>query len=303
MLVILLALFFVLIALVSGNNLSACTGAIIGSRITSKRMGIAIAIAGFVAGLALEGTFLKRGINALMPVENNLLLSEAFAIAIAIFLLAHRFRVPLSLTIVFTGMLAGFGFGMGMNVNALFIALIAAFWIVVPLVSLFTMKPLLHYFTRKLRKGHLWKRVSQIKLWLVIISFFTSFTLGANTLGLLFASVPFSYWYKLATAALAIIIGSIFLSEGELRRLGNEIVSIRYLNALLSQAVSALEVEAATLLGVPLSNTQTFTASLYGVGYSYKARLMQRKPAYVIVSIWLASVLLSFLVAFMLAKL
>ena len=78
---------------------------------------------------------------------------------------------------------------------------------------------------------------------------------------------------------------------------------VRYLNAIMSQLVSALEVEIATLFGVPLSNTQTFTASLYGAGYSYKARLMRKKPAYVIVTIWLASAILSFLVAFAMARL
>ncbi len=237
-----------------------------------------------------------------MPVQNTVLLSEAFGIAIVVFVLADRFRVPLSLTIVFTGMLAGFGFGMGKGVNLEFIGRIAAFWILAPLFSLFTMKPLLQYSTNALRRGHLWRKIRQIKQWLVVISFFTAFTLGANTLGLLYSSIPFSNLYKLAIASLAIFIGSTFLSEGELRRLGNEIISLRYLNALLSQAVSALEVEVATLLGVPLSNTQTFTASLYGIGYSYKARLMKKKPAYMIVTIWIASIILSFLLAFALTK-
>jgi len=301
---LLLALAFVLIALVSGNNLSVCTGALVASRITSRKAGILLAILGFVLGLLLEGPMLKKGVEAVMPVASPLLLVEIFSIAIAVFLLADRFRVPLSLTIVFTSMLVGVGLGLSTHVNWYFLMLIAAFWVLVPFVSLFLMHPLLDYLTKRTERGHIWKEVRIIKASLVIVSFFTSFTLGANTIGLIYASLPYgAESLKLLLAVAAIIIGSAFFSQGEIRRVGDEIVPVRYLNAIMSQLVSALEVEIATLFGVPLSNTQTFTASLYGAGYSYKARLMRKKPAYVIVTIWLASAILSFLVAFAMARL
>ncbi|MGC8676421.1 MAG: inorganic phosphate transporter [Candidatus Micrarchaeia archaeon] len=303
LLLLLLALSFVLIALVSGNNLSACTGAIIASRITSNRTGIGIAILGFVSGLVLQGSLLKKGIEAVMPVSSSVLLAEVFAIAIAVFIIADRFRVPLSLTIVFTSMLAGIGLGMGSSVNWYFIVLIASFWVFVPLASVLLVPLLLRWLIEHTRNGHVWSRVRAIKFSLIIVSFLTSFTLGANTIGLLYSSIPASALYKLAVSIAAIIVGSIFISKGEIKRLGDEIVSLRYVNAIIAQLVSAAEVELATLLGVPLSNTQTFTASLYGAGYGYKARLMRKKPAYVIVTIWLTSAILSFLVAFAMARL
>ncbi|MEM3180814.1 MAG: inorganic phosphate transporter [Candidatus Micrarchaeaceae archaeon] len=302
LLFLLLALAFALIALVSGNNLSACTGAVIASGITSKRTGISIAILGFIAGLVLQGSLLKKGIEAIMPVYSSMLLVEIFAIAIIIFLIADRFRVPLSLTIIFTSMLAGIGFGLNMHVNLEFLFLIGAFWVAVPLASVLLMPLLLHWLTRRLNKGRVWSKVHAIKVSLIVVSFLTSFTLGANTIGLLYSSLPVAATYKLAVSVLAIIIGSIFISHGEIKRLGEEIVPLRYVNAVISQLVSAVEVEIATLFGVPLSNTQTFTASLYGAGYGYKARLMRKKPAYVILSIWFASAALSFMLAFALTK-
>ncbi|MGC8628749.1 MAG: inorganic phosphate transporter [Candidatus Micrarchaeia archaeon] len=299
-----LGLAFALIALVSGNNLSACTGAIIGGKITSKKTGIAIAILGFILGLILEGAFLKKGVETILPVKNELLIAGVFSIAILVFLLADKTRVPLSLTISFTSMLIGLSVGMGAPINWYFILLIFAFWIFMPLLSLFSLPGLMSYFTKRLKKGSIWNKVAAMKVLLIIISLFTSFTLGANTIGLIYASVPYgNELAKEAVAIAAILVGSIFLSEGELERIGNEIVPLRYLNALLSQLVSSIEVEVATLFGVPLSNTQTFTASLYGIGYGYKARLMRRRPAYAIISVWTLSAALSFLLAFLLTKL
>ncbi len=302
--ILLLGLAFVLIALVSGNNLSACSGAIIGSRITSKRMGVLIAIVGFILGLALEGSMLKKGIEAIMPVSSNILLVGSFSIAIIVFLLADRFRVPVSLTIAFTSLLLGIGVALGKGVNAVFVLVIFAFWILMPLASIVSMPMILSAVEKRLRKGSIWQKVHVIKFSLILVSFFTSFTLGANTLGLIYASFPFpNEAVKLLVSITAIVIGSIFISQGEIKRLGDEIISLRYVNALLSQFVSAIEVEIATLFGVPLSNTQTFTASLYGIGYGYKARLMRRKPAYEILLIWFVSALLSFLLAFWMTKL
>lgn len=291
-----------LIALVSGNNLSVCTGSLIGSRITSKKVGILIAILGFSLGLILEGSFLKKGVEALLPNTNETNIIWLFIIAIAAFVIAHNFRVPLSLTIVFTSMLAGIGLGVTGHINLAFIALIAFFWIAIPLLSFAILPPLLKAFSKNLERGNLWRKVKELKLLLIVVAFFTSFTLGANTIGLIYASVPTRGIAKLGISLLAIVIGSVSLSQGELRRIGYDVLPLRYLNALLAQLVSAIEVEIATLFGVPLSNTQTFTASLYGAGLGYKARLIRAKPAKVILGIWLTSAIASFLIGLAIAR-
>ena len=54
----------VLIALVAGNNLSACSGAIISSRVTSRRTGILITGIGYTLGLGLQGRTLQAGFLA-----------------------------------------------------------------------------------------------------------------------------------------------------------------------------------------------------------------------------------------------
>ena len=48
--IVVLVLTFIAVMLVSGNNLSACVGPAIGSRIISKRFGMLLGADGFFAG-------------------------------------------------------------------------------------------------------------------------------------------------------------------------------------------------------------------------------------------------------------
>ncbi len=142
-----------------------------------------------------------------------------------------------------------------------------------------------------------WKTVSTMRILLIFISFFTAFTLGANTIGLIYATMPANLYLEIIII-LAIIFGSILLSSRELQRIGQDIIPIRYANALVSQSVSVLLVEFATLFGIPLSNTQTLTAGIYGAGMSYKFRLIMKKPAISIISTWILTAFVSFIVGY-----
>ncbi len=49
-------LAFLLISLVAGNNLSACSGTIIGGNIVSRRIGILLTFIGYAGGMLLQGS-------------------------------------------------------------------------------------------------------------------------------------------------------------------------------------------------------------------------------------------------------
>ncbi len=63
----LLVLTFVAVMLVSGNNLSACVGPAVGSRIISKRFGALLGAAGFSLGLVIQGIGMTKTVNLLLP--------------------------------------------------------------------------------------------------------------------------------------------------------------------------------------------------------------------------------------------
>src|SRR5713226_9335419 len=65
---------------VGGNNLSACSGTIIGSGMVSKRSGILIAMVGYVLGLALEGPKLFQVREKFLPTSTS---AQVFSILLA----------------------------------------------------------------------------------------------------------------------------------------------------------------------------------------------------------------------------
>jgi PiT family inorganic phosphate transporter len=118
----------------------------------------------------------------------------------------------------------------------------------------------------------------------------------------LYSILPKDY-ASLFVVSIAIVFGSILFSKGELKRVGNEIISLRYINALNSQIVSVVLVELATLFGIPLSNTQTFISSVYGSGLSYKNRFLLKAPIKSIAIAWIGASLISFAISYLLALL
>lgn len=71
------------------------------------------------------------------------------------------------------------------------------------------------------KPGDLWRRVTLYKRLLVIFSFLAAYVLGANTVGLITAVAGFEPPTVL-DAILAILEGCIFLSEREIRRVGED---------------------------------------------------------------------------------
>ena len=293
-------LLFVLVALVAGNNLSACSGAIISGGVVDRKTGISIAIFGYAAGFLLQGGLLKAGLTALMPVQSEFLIVVALSIALVIFLISHLLKVPQSLSITFAMVLVGIGFGYGKPPNLDFVSSMVGFWIFSTVLAGIAVIVAMRSLRNVLSKTNIWNAVGGIKLLLIVFSFFTAFVLGANTIGFLFASISgiTDALYATIITLAAILLGSIFLSRGELKMIGSGILPLRYLNALVSQATSVIIVEIATLFSIPASNTQTFTASLYGAGISYRTRLIRRMPMLMITLAWVSTALASLLLGF-----
>ncbi len=294
-------LSFVLIALLSGMSLSVSSGSIISSRIVSRNTGILIAIAGYIAGLVLQGNLLSKGVQAILPVSSPSIISIALAISTIIFIIGYKMRVPQSVSITFTMALTGIALATGIAINARFLALIIGFWVAAPLVSVVLTMFSLRAVTGSIGKKHVWPLLRNVKVTLIVVSFLCSATLGANSIGLVYASV--SEYTNIWVLVIAIMLGSFLLSSGSLKRLGEQILPLRYINALVSQTISVVLVEIATLASLPFSNTQAFTASLYGAALSYKTKLLLRKNTLTIIFSWLVTAVMSLALGYLLTLL
>ena len=288
----LVALTFAAVMLVSGNNLSACVGPAIGSRIISKRFGIFLGAAGFSAGLLLQGSSMTKSFGILLPSATNELRAMALLVSIIIFIIADVVRVPMSLSMSLVGLLAGLSIAGKASAIGFYAAEVASLWIVAPLISI-ALGVYFIRFLRRSRPNNFWRRIQVYKVLLIVLSFSTAYVLGANTLGLVVATSGFDL-VTIATAVVAIFVGSFYLSGGAIRRISQEFYLMRYADALATLVTSTLLVEAATIFNIPLSNTQTTASAVFGTGISYRAKFVSIKPFLIIVAGWVAAPLLSF---------
>ena len=278
--------------LVAGNNLSACVGPAIGSRIITKRFGMLLGAVGFSLGLAIQGMGMTKTVNVLLPSSALQFRAEALLVAILIFVIADLIRVPASISMALVGLLAGLSIASGALTNGAYIAEVVALWVAAPLIAIF----FAFYLIRIINRGwpeNIWRRLQAYKILLIVLAFTTSYVLGANTLGLIVATGGFNITTVIA-AIVAIFIGTFYLSAGEIRRVGQELFLMRYPNATTTLMVSTVLVEAATILKIPLSNTQALASAVFGTGISYKSKFVSLKPFLLIALSWVIVPLLSF---------
>ncbi len=295
---LILALIGILSAFVSGNNLSATVGTIIGSRVVSKNFGLLLGAGGFSLGLILEGRFLSDSLFLIMPQRTDFILI-VLSVSVIMFFIAAFSRIPLSLIMAIVGTSFGIALRVGYDYNALYIYIIISLWVLAPIIAIIFSYTLNRRLTR-VNVKNVWVTARFYKVILVLVSFITSFTLGANTFGLL-ASLGNSSLLTIIVMVVAIFAGAAFLSSGVIRRVSQDMYGMRYQNAFVSLLVSSLLVEGATFFTLPLPSTQTLTSSVFGTGLSYRTKAMQVRPFLIIVLMWLISPLLGIFLGYILA--
>lgn len=295
---LLVALSFLAVMLVSGNNLAACVGPAVGARILKRRTGALLGATGFAAGLLLQGWQMTGTVSVLLPNATAQLQAEVLVVAIVVFVVADIARVPMALSLSLAGLLAGLSVAQASSEGLAFIGGVALAWVLAPLVSM----AFAFYLVRGLNKRepkNFWRRIRLYKTLLIVLSFTTAYVLGANTLGLIVATAGYS-WQTLAAAVAAAFVGAFFLSEGAIRRVSQEFYLMRYSNATVALLASTALVEAATLFHVPLSNTLATSAAVFGAGISYKVKFMSMKPFLKVMEGWIIAALFSFAVGLLL---
>ncbi len=287
---------------VGGNNLSACSGTIIGSNIVSRRSGILVAVAGYLLGLSLEGPKLFRVREAFLPTETT---TEVFSILLAtlfVFLGAELSKVPLSLSKTLTGAILGVGFAVGPLQNARYLVLILGFWFLAPLLAT-ALGVLLVTLDDHYSPKNLWLKLSILKAGLLVVAFLSAYVIGSNSLGLI-AGVLFNQTLAAAIAVgLGSTLGAFTLGQGALRRLSEGIFSLRYPNAFYSQLLGSGAVEFASQLGVPVSITETVSSGIIGSGLARRMRVMNLRNIFLIVTSWVVSPAAGALVGYSLTRL
>jgi PiT family inorganic phosphate transporter len=252
---------FIAVALVSGNNLSACVGSAIGSKTLSPRTGILLGASGVLLGLLIQGSSMITSVHMLFPSPTPQLQLEVLLAAILVFVVADIIRAPISLSMSLVGLLAGLSFVRKALIAGPFMVEVVILWFVAPLVAIGLSFQLIRAINKRL-PDDVWRRVQIYKFALIVLTFSTSYVLGANTIGMIVATGGFNLLTMLAAVG-AIFVGSFYFSRGEIKRVSQELFLMRYPDAAVALFSSTFLVEMATIFNIPLSNTQAMSAALF----------------------------------------
>lgn len=287
---------------VGGNNLSACSGTIVGSGMVSKRSGILIAAAGYLLGLSLEGPKLFQVRQHLLPMETSAQVLSILLATLLVFVGGELARVPLSLSKVLTGAILGVSLSAGTLQLNRYLGLILFFWTIAPIIATGLGAVLVELDDRYSPKS-LWLKLSLFKAGLLVLAFFSAYVLGSNTLGLI-VGVPNTQTLETAVVVgLGAVIGAFTLGQGVLRRLTEGIFQLPYPNAFFAQLLGASSVEFASQLGIPVSITETVSSGIIGSGFARKMRVMNVRNVFLILTSWVISPLAGLIAGFLLVRL
>jgi len=278
---LLLAVATLLILLVSGNNAQASIGNLVGARVVRTRTALLIEVAGVSLGLVFQGSSMTNAAGHLAKGLSSQTVLVVLTITLALFVVAHFARLPLSLTHILPALLAG----VALAFTSYFFLMILA-WMAAPAAALVA-TPLVTRIAGRSGKSDFWAKIELFKALLILVSFTFAFTLGANTIGLIVAVEGFG-GLAVPLAIAGVVVGTFFLSAGEIRRVSSDMFELGYSNALSTMLTSAILVEASTLAGIPMANTMVQNTAVFGAGLSFKTRFFSAKPFFLVALSWIA---------------
>ncbi len=277
---LLLVVATLLIILVSGNNAQASIGNLIGAKVVRTRTAMLIEVVGVSLGLLFQGTSMSTAASHLAKGLSSETVLIVLTITLGLFTFAHFARLPLSLTHILPALLAG----VALAFTSYFFTMILL-WMAAPIAAL-AATPLITRLTGRFGANDFWAKVELSKTLLLLLSFIFAFTLGANTIGLIVAVEGFG-GFAVPLAIMGVVVGTFFLSAGEIRRVTSDMFELGYSNAMSSMLTSAVLVEASTLVGIPMANTMVQNTAVFGAGISYKTKFFSAKSFYLVALSWI----------------
>jgi len=265
----------------------------LGVGVRAVRYSVAVAL---TAAFALLGAYLggARGMDTYSSVASQNTASSfcvALAAGLTVALMTWR-GLPVSTTQAAVGAIIGVALVTGQPVDWGVLGRIVVSWVASPLGAM-VLAYLLHRFLSpwlEARLGGLVLYDRVIRLGIVLIGIWGSYALGANNV----ANVTGVYVgagilsVKLATliGGGSIALGVVTFSRRVMETVGEKLVPLGPLPALLAVAAQAASLQVFAVLGVPVSASQAVVGAVVGIGLVKGVRTVNRRQLLAIVAGW-----------------
>ncbi|MFN2747422.1 MULTISPECIES: inorganic phosphate transporter [Bacillus] len=306
-----IALFFAMN--IGASGAAAAMGIAYGSGAVKKRR-IALWISGigvFLGAMIGGGEVVKTIGSGIIPssiLNVNIVVIILGASAISLFI-ANMTGIPLSTSEVTVGSIVG----VGIAFHAVFtdqLLLIVMYWLLVPIAAFFlafiiglVMKRGEQKLKRLRRKK--WSRILVVLV--ILTGFLEAFSAGmnnvANSVGPLVGAGLLSVESGTFLGGLFVAMGAICLGSRVIETNGKKITELSLLQGSAVSGLGASLVIGASLLGIPIPQTQITTCSIIGIGLSEKGKAIFRKSVIVkLMKVWVVSPVFSLVISYSLVK-
>jgi len=293
---LLLALALVAAFAIGANNAAATVGAIVGSGIMREDKALLLAGIGMATGIMLEGWKMRPSVVGYMIKANQSSVTAPLLLASLIVLVVVTFfALPLSFSQALVGGAIGIGILTG-TLNPRFAALVSASWVYAPLLSIPLSAAIYVALRAALPKG-IFRRARINAVLVTLSSFYVSYVLGANTVGLLegMSSTPSSE--SGPALAAAAFLGSYLAGKTVTKTVSEDIVGISPIASSGASFASALMVEVMTQLSIPVSVSQIGVTAIFGPAYTRRATVANKSRIAKIAAVWAIAPVLGFVLA------
>ena len=294
---------------IGANDAGNCVGTTVGAGLLSYRKAILLVAVFVVLGALLQGG------NVMKTIGKGIVTSDLPSLAIITALisaglfvtLATFFRIPVSTSQSIVGGIAGVGLAAGAEMNLAKIGMIAQVWVICPILTgiiAFLIYSLSRFLFGRLSDNSIWQRAPNVLL--VISAAYVAFALGANDVGNAMGPIANMGvqpgWLGLL-GGIALAVGALTFGKRVTETVANGITQLDTVSAFSAQMAAALAVHFFSILGIPVSTSQSVVGAVIGVGLYHGIRTVKAKKIGGIVIGWVVTPTAAGLFSFGLYKL
>ena len=280
---------------IGANDAGNCVGTTVGSGLLGYRRAVLL-----VASFAFLGALLQ-GSEVMSTVGRGIATTELPSLAVLTAMLsagifvtvATLFRIPVSTSQAIVGGITGVGLAVGADLDSSALVRIAEVWVICPiLVGIMAMA--INLVSRSLLRlvvqRSVWQRLPSALL--ILSACYISFSLGANHVGTAMGPITNleidPKWLGLLGGA-ALAMGVLTFGRRVTQTVGSGITPLDTVSAFSAQMAAALAVHFFSILGIPVSTSQSIVGAVIGVGILHGIRAVRMRKIGGIAIGWVAT--------------
>ncbi|BCU67691.1 phosphate permease [Sulfolobales archaeon HS-7] len=262
-------------ALVGGNNLSPSLGVMLSTNVLKRKMAYLFNSIALMLGVSLGGISMLSSIKGIVSGEQVYveisLLSVLIAASVSFYVL-NRTGIPSSLSqMIYPSLVVVFLLNSKyIRINLSKFLITVESWGISPLVAILSAFLLYSLFSKAINplNGGIAKTSRLYRIMISGSSFFVSFVTGANAIGIISSagSTVFPFYVVLPSYGAAAVLGMLTFRKTTIVS-GFKITKMGYVAGSSAMIGSSVISEVFTLLGIPISITQTLLGGIIGLSF------------------------------------